>query len=86
MKYGYLAKADVPPPSLDRKKRRVAGVDELVAGLLPGQVARIEIEEGEKALLVTEQLFKTAVRQRRLVEVWEVGGILFAALAAADPA
>ncbi|MDQ3780702.1 MAG: hypothetical protein M3354_09190 [Chloroflexota bacterium] len=78
MKHSMIEQSDAPARPPERGKRRVSGMDELVETLMPGKVARIEIEEDEKQRNVTEQLFKTAARSGKLVDVWEVGGILYA--------
>ena len=84
MKYGFVPEADAPPPVLERKKRRIAGLDELVVGLLPGQVARIELEEGERPRPLIEQLYQTAARHGKLLDLWETGGIFYAAVVTSD--
>ncbi len=81
MKYEFVAKTDAPPPSLDRKKRRIGGLDEVIGELPPGQVARVEMDEGERPRQMVEQLYQAAVRQGKLLEVWEVGGVFYAAIA-----
>ena len=78
MQYAYIDQAEAPAPAPDRAKRRVAGVEELVAGLEPGKVAKIELEDGEKPRPILEQLFKAAARQRKLIDVYDVGGLLYA--------
>jgi hypothetical protein len=83
MQYTYIDQSDAPAPAPDRAKRRIAGVEELVAGLTPGKVARIELGEGEKPRPVVEQLFKAAARQRKLIDVYDVGGLLYAEMASA---
>lgn len=86
MKFTYLTKADAPSMALVRKKRQYPGVDEVIAGLTPGHVARIELEEGERTRAAAEQLFQVANGQGSLLRVWEIGGVVYAELAsAADP-
>lgn len=77
MNYTFIDQQDAPARSPERGRRRVAGLDELVAGLTPGKVGRIELDEEEKPRAVTDQLFKTAARSGKLVDVWEVGGIIY---------
>lgn len=81
MNYTMIAKTDAPARLPERLRRRILGMEELVGGLTAGQVARIELQEGEKPRVVTEQLFKTAARHGKLVDVWEVGDVLYAELA-----
>ena len=80
MNYTFIDRLEAPARPPERAKRRMPAVTELVDALSPGKVARIELEEGEKALRVTDQLFKTAARQGKVVDVWEVGGVIYAEL------
>ena len=81
MNFTLIDRQEAPARAPERAKRRIRGMDELVASLVPGKVARIELAEGDKPLRVSDQLFKTATRQGKLVDVWEVGGILYAEVA-----
>lgn len=81
MNYTVIAREDAPARGPERTKRRIAGMEELVATLAPGKVARIELAEEERSRVVMEQLYKTATRAGKLVDVWEVGGVLYAELA-----
>ena len=58
----------------------------LVASLAPGKVARIIPEEGKNSLRTVSQLYKTATKAGKLVNVWEVGGIIYAEAAGSDGA
>ena len=78
MNYTLIDRQEAPARAPERAKRRVPGMDELVGSLVPGKGARIELAEDEKPLRVTDQLFKTAARQGKTVDVWEVGGVLYA--------
>ena len=81
MNYTVIPSQEAPARAPERARRRIQGMEELVAALEPGKVARIELSDDEKARVVTEQLFKTATRSGKLVDVWEVGGVLYAELA-----
>jgi len=78
MRYSMIAKSEAPAQGPERRKRRIPEIDDLVQGLEPGSVARIELGEDEKARLVIEQIFKAGARQGKVVDVWEVGGQLYA--------
>ncbi len=78
MNYTFIDQKDAPARSPERGRRRIAGIDELVEGLTPGKAVRIELNEEEKPRAVTDQLFKTAARTGKLVDVWEVDGIIYA--------
>ena len=80
MNYTLIDRQEAPARLPERGKRRIAGMEELVGGLVAGKVARIELAEGEKPRAVTEQVFKTAARQGKMVDVWDVGGVLYAEL------
>ena len=81
MNYTVIDRSEAPARRPERDKRRIPGIEELVGGLAPGKVARIELAEGERPRAVMEQLFKTATRQGKMLDIWEVGGILYAELA-----
>lgn len=78
MRYSMIAKSEAPAQGPERRKRRVPEIDDLVRGLEPGAVARIELGEDEKARPIIEQIFKAGARQGKVVDVWEVGGQLYA--------
>ncbi|MBA3416086.1 MAG: hypothetical protein H0U10_12760 [Chloroflexia bacterium] len=78
MRYSMIAKSEAPAQGPERRKRRIPEIDDLVRGLEPGRVAQIELGEDEKARLVIEQIFKAGARQGKVVDVWEVGGKLYA--------
>ena len=80
MNYTFVPKAEAPAQMQGRQKRRLAGADELIGGLAPGQVARVELGEGERVRPVMEHLFKSAARQGRFIDIWEVGGLLYVEL------
>ena len=80
MNYMLIDRQEAPARAPERAKRRIPEMEELVDSLVPEKVARIELAEGEKPRLVVEQLFKTAVRRGKMVDVWEVGGVLYAEL------
>lgn len=80
MRYTFVDRAEAPARLPARGRRRFPDIDGLIAALEPGKVAKIELDEGEKTRVVTEHLFKSAAHQRRLLTVWEVGGILYAEL------
>ena len=82
MNYTLIDHQEAPARGPERSKRRIPGMEELVGSLEAGKVARIELAEGEKPRMVTEQLFKTATRAGKMVDVWEVGGVIYAELAA----
>jgi hypothetical protein len=81
VRYTIVDRQEAPARSPERAKRRVEGMEALVASLEPGKVARIELGEDENPRRVSEQLYKTANRSGKLVETWEVGGILYAEVA-----
>ncbi|MDP9365638.1 MAG: hypothetical protein M3Q10_15690 [Chloroflexota bacterium] len=81
MNYTVIAREEAPARGPERNRRRVQGMEALVAALEPGKVARIELADEEKPRAVTEQLFKTATRAGKLVDVWEVDGVLYAEIA-----
>lgn len=82
MNYTIIEREAAPARSPDRAKRRIEGMEALVASLEPGKVARIELGDDENPRRVSEQLYKTANRAGKLVDMWEVGGILYAEVAA----
>ncbi|HEU5433207.1 MAG TPA: hypothetical protein VFU81_16185 [Thermomicrobiales bacterium] len=84
MQYTFVDRMEAPAAAPDRAKRRIPGVDELVAGLEPAKVAKIALEDGEKPRVIAEQLFRTAARQRKLIDVYEVGGVLYAEMISTD--
>ena len=81
MNFTLIDRQEAPARGPERSKRRIPGIEELVASLEAGKAARIELGENEKPRLVTEQLYKTATRAGKLVDVWEADGVLYAELA-----
>ena len=77
MRYTMIPKEEAPAQGPERRKRRSPEVDDLVGGLQPGIVARIELGEDEKPRPIIEQIFKSGARHGKVVDVWEVGGQLF---------
>ncbi|MCC6312623.1 MAG: hypothetical protein IT337_01320 [Thermomicrobiales bacterium] len=78
MQYEIIERAEAPAQGPDRRRRRAPEIDEMVGALKPGKVARIELGENEKPRPFVEQVFKSAARQGKIVDVWEVGGLLYA--------
>ena len=81
MNYTIIARQEAPARPPERVRRRIAGIDTLVGSLEVGKVARIELGEDEKPRVAIEQLFRTASRAGKLVDVWEADGVLYAELA-----
>jgi len=81
MNFTIIAREEAPARAPERTKRRIPGVVDLVGSLEPGKIARIELAEDERARVVTEQVFRAATRAGKLVDVWEVDGVLYAELA-----
>jgi len=79
--YTIIEREAAPARSPERTKRRIEGMDSLVSSLEPGKVARIELGDDENPRRVSEQVYKTANRSGKLVDIWEVGGILYAEVA-----
>ena len=78
MQFEMIAKADAPAQGPDRRKRRMPQIEELVGQLEAGRVARIQLAENEKPRPIIEAVYKAAARQNKVVDVWEVGGLLYA--------
>ncbi|MGI9253019.1 MAG: hypothetical protein ACR2J8_04680 [Thermomicrobiales bacterium] len=78
MNFEIIDKSDAPAQGPERRKRRNPAIEEMVTSLEPGKVARIQLDEDEKPRPLVEQIFKTGARQGKIVDVWEVGGLLFA--------
>lgn len=78
MNYTMIAKSEAPAQGPERRKRRIPAIDELISSLQPGSVARIELAEDEKPRPVIEQIYKAGARHSKVVDVWEVGGLLYA--------
>lgn len=78
MRYTMIAKSEAPAQGPERRKRRIPEIDDLVRGLEPGTVARIELGEDEKPRQIIEQIFRAGARESKIVDVWEVGGQLYA--------
>ena len=81
MNYTMIDRQEAPARAPERPRRRIEGMEDLVASLVPGQAARIQLAEDEKPRPVIEQVYRTATRAGKLVEVWEVGGVLYVELA-----
>jgi hypothetical protein len=78
MNYEIIEKSDAPAQGPDRRKRRLPAIEEMVAALEVGKVARIQLADDEKPRPIIEQIFKTGARHGKIVDVWEVGGMLYA--------
>lgn len=78
MQFDMIAKADAPAQGPDRRKRRMPQIEEMVGQLDAGRVARIQLGEDEKPRPIVEAIYKAATRQHKVVDVWEVGGLLYA--------
>lgn len=78
MQFEMIASADAPPAGPERRKRRMPEVEEMVAALRPGMVARITLGEDEKPRPVIEQIYRSAARHGKIVDLWESGGLLYA--------
>jgi hypothetical protein len=78
MQFEMIAKADAPAQGPERRKRRMPQIEEMVGQLEPGMVARIQLGEDEKPRPVLEAIYKAAARRNKVVDVWEVGGLLYA--------
>lgn len=78
MQFTIIDRADAPAQGPDRRKRRNPEIEAMVAQLTPGQVARIELNEDEKPRPLVEQLYKAAARGGKIIDIWEVGGLLYA--------
>ncbi len=78
MNFEIIEKSDAPAQGPERRKRRNPAIEEMVGLLEPGKVARIKLDEDEKPRPLVEQIFKTGARNGTIVDVWEVGGLLFA--------
>ncbi len=48
MNYTMIDRVEALAPAPERTRRRVEGMEELVASLTPGQVARIQLGDDEK--------------------------------------
>jgi len=86
MLYTMIPKSEAPAQGPERRKRRIPEIDDLVTALEPGTVARIELGEDEKPRPIIEQIFKAGARQGKVVDVWEVGGQLYAERLTGDSA
>lgn len=84
MQFEMIAKADAPAQGPDRRKRRMPQIEEMVDQLEPGKVARIQLGEEEKPRPLIEGIYKAAARRNKVVDVWEVGGLLYAELGGAE--
>ena len=84
MQITIIPKAEAPARGPLRPKQRSPEAEALVDGLAPGQVARIELGDGEKPRPITEHLYRAATRRGKLIDIWEVGGIFYAELVATD--
>jgi hypothetical protein len=78
MDYTVIDRVDAPAPAPERSKRRIPELDTLIDSLAPGKVARIVPEEGRNSLRTVDQIYKTATKAGKLVNVWEVGGVIYA--------
>lgn len=78
MQYEIIAKSEAPAAGPDRRKRRLPEVEEMVAALGPGTVARITLGEDEKPRPLIEQIYRSAARHGKIVDLWESGGLLYA--------
>lgn len=81
MNYTVMAREEAPARPPERIKRRPAGIDELIAALEPGKIARVDLGEDERSRPMIEQIHRAGTRAGKLVDVWEVAGTLYAELA-----
>jgi hypothetical protein len=84
MHYTLIDRAAAPARMPDRGKRRSPEIDQLVAALTPGKVARVELTADEKPRGIIYRILRSAARQGRVVDAWEVGGFVYAELARSD--
>jgi hypothetical protein len=78
MNFEIIEKSEAPAQGPERRKRRNPAIEEMVSLLEPGKVARIKLDDDEKPRPLIEQIYKTGARNGKIVDVYEVGGMLFA--------
>ena len=84
MQYTLIDSSEAPARMPRRARRRHPEIEELIAALEPGKVARITVPKGTKGRSVGYRIMQTAARRRKMIDVWEVGGVLYAELAEPD--
>ena len=77
MRVTMIAKSEAPAQGPDRRKRRIPEVEEMIGSLAAGTVARIELGEDEKPRPIIEQIYRSAARRGKIVDIWDVGGQLY---------
>lgn len=81
MKYTLIDREQIPPQSAEltmTERRRQS--ERVVAELVPGKAARIELGPKDTTRGVKASLTRAARRQNRAVRSWEIDGVVFAEL------
>lgn len=81
MKYTLIDREHIPPQSAERTmtdRRRQS--EQVVAELVPGKAARIELGPKDTARGVKASLTRAAKRQHREIRSWEIDGVVYAEL------
>lgn len=85
MKYTLIDREKAPQRetgSSPSKRRQES--ERIVAALIPGKVAKIELDSKDTPRGVKASLTRAAKRQNRQVHSWEINGVVYAELARSE--
>lgn len=81
MKITVIEANEAPARPGGPMSKRTAAVTELLSSLIPGKVARIELDPSETARGAKASLTRAAKKLGREVAVWDTDGVVYAQLA-----
>lgn len=80
MKYTLIDREKAPAESLQTTTERRRQSEQIVAALVPGKAAKIELGPKDTARGVKASLTRAAKRQNRQVRSWDINGVVYAEL------
>lgn len=80
MKYTLIDREKAPTESLQTTSERRRQSEQIVAALVPGKAAKIELGPKDTARGVKASLTRAAKRQNRQVRSWDINGVVYAEL------
>jgi hypothetical protein len=81
MKYTLIDSEDAPFRPSGPLTKRTAMVHSMIAGLVPGKAAKVELETGETARGAKASITRAAKTLNKNVTVWDSDGVVYAQLA-----
>ncbi len=80
MKYTLIDREKAPTESIQTTSERRRQSEQIVAALVPGKAAKIELGPKDTARGVKASLTRAAKRQNRQVRSWDINGVVYAEL------